>query len=116
MNQFNKEVLYAVNAIERLSYADRLTTAAELANAIGAPESFLQRILMNLAKSGIVRVKRGPGGGFSMNYTDLVQYRMLDVFAALGHPVKEMGNARASDRLNNALYDTLNVSVGEFLQ
>jgi len=111
---FTNEVLYAINAINEMSLYEN-KTCLSVANSIGAPYEFLQRILMTLGKAGIIHVKKGPGGGFSSSQERLETVTVLDVLAALGHNVMESSGNRASDRLNNALYDTLNVTLVEFL-
>jgi DNA-binding IscR family transcriptional regulator len=116
MSAFPNEVFYAMNAIEELhKWGDRAVICENIAVNIGAPGIFLQRILMKLGKAGVISVKRGPGGGFCLTEGQYETTKVLDVLAALGHNVDESKGNRASDRLNNAVYDALNVSLQEFL-
>jgi DNA-binding IscR family transcriptional regulator len=91
--------------------------ASIIAHSIGAPYHFLSRTLMKLAKAGIIEVKRGPGGGFRVNPQRLPKVTAVDLVDVLGKGMVPYAwqSGRASDRLNLAVYDALNVSLEEFL-
>ena len=112
MNLLTNEVLYAMNAVHIINGC-RLTSKA-IASIIDAPQPYLQRVLMYLVRADVIKMKKGPGGGY---YTTPEQYsrvKVLDIFTALGYDMTERGGSRGSDRLSNAFYDTLNVTLEEF--
>jgi Rrf2 family protein len=56
---------YALRAaIELAASPDRHTTAEQLARAQNIPGKFLEAILTQLRRAGLVRSQRGPDGGF----------------------------------------------------
>jgi Rrf2 family protein len=56
---------YALRAaIELAASADSHTTAEQLARAQNIPGKFLEAILTQLRRAGLVRSQRGPDGGF----------------------------------------------------
>jgi Rrf2 family protein len=59
---------YGLKALLRLArdYARGPVLASELAEREGIPEKFLQSILLDLKRRGIVRSKRGFGGGYQL--------------------------------------------------
>lgn len=59
---------YGLKALLLLAreYARGPILASELAEREGIPEKFLQAILLDLKRRGIVRSKRGQGGGYQL--------------------------------------------------
>ena len=57
---------YALRAVVELaaSRADRPVTAEQLAQAQAIPPKFLESILLQLRRGGIVNAQRGPEGGY----------------------------------------------------
>jgi Rrf2 family protein len=57
---------YALRAVVELaaSQADRPVTAEQLAQAQAIPPKFLESILLQLRRGGIVNAQRGPDGGY----------------------------------------------------
>lgn len=111
---FTKEIHYAVNAIDFISGKNQTTEV--IAESIGAPISFLQRILMKLRRAGIISMHKGPGGGYYITEEQYRSSKVVDVLNALGHNIVEVPDSlRASDRITNALYDAMNVTLEEFL-
>ena len=57
---------YALRAVVELaaSQADRPVTAERLAQAQTIPPKFLESILLQLRRGGIVNAQRGPEGGY----------------------------------------------------
>lgn len=48
-------------------FPDETTFASDtIAAALGAPRNYLSKTLQALARSGVLRSSRGPGGGFSL--------------------------------------------------
>jgi Rrf2 family protein len=59
---------YALRAVVELAAAsggpDRPVTAEQLARVQGIPPKFLESILLQLRRSGVVNAQRGPDGGY----------------------------------------------------
>jgi Rrf2 family transcriptional regulator, iron-sulfur cluster assembly transcription factor len=60
---------YAIRAVGFLAVygRDRMYTSGEISKATGIPQRFLQKILNELKKDGIINTVRGKTGGFSLN-------------------------------------------------
>ena len=59
---------YAVRAVIVLAraYGERAISADEIASILGAPHNYLSKTLNVLARHGVLKSVRGPGGGFSL--------------------------------------------------
>lgn len=66
--QFSKKADYALRAMAILATLppDRTLQAQELAEAGKIPIKFLEQILLVLKRSGLLRSKRGVGGGYRL--------------------------------------------------
>ena len=66
--QFPMRVEYGVRAVMDLveHHGEGLIRSAEIAQRRTIPESFLDQVLMDLRKAGIVRSVRGPSGGHEL--------------------------------------------------
>jgi len=67
--RISAKVDYAMRALVELAAADdrgRPVTAERLADAQGIPQKFLQNILLELRRAGIVASHRGPEGGHAL--------------------------------------------------
>ncbi len=58
---------YGLRAIVTLaSDPDKAMTATQLAEATGAPQGYLSKVMQSLGKAGLVSSQRGVGGGFRL--------------------------------------------------
>ena len=55
---------YAVRAAVELAAAGEMTTAEQIADAQGIPLNFLENILRDLRRAGLVDSRRGQAGGY----------------------------------------------------
>ena len=55
---------YAVRAAIELAAADDMITAEQIAQATGIPHNFLENILGELRRAGLVHSRRGQAGGY----------------------------------------------------
>ncbi len=96
-----EHALRAVVFIAR--YPEQSPLAADtIAEALGAPRNYLAKTLHALARAGILRSSRGPGGGFSLllSADDLT---IAQVIAPFGEPADArvcLLNNRACDGQN----------------
>lgn len=60
--------VYAIRALYDLGYhrASQATQAKEIAERQGIPLRFLEQIMQDLRKAGIVEARRGPRGGYAL--------------------------------------------------
>jgi Rrf2 family transcriptional regulator, iron-sulfur cluster assembly transcription factor len=66
MMELTRKGEYAIRGIIYLAQqqAGKISLISEIADAVGAPQTFLAKIFQNFAKQGIVHSYRGTGGGF----------------------------------------------------
>ena len=57
---------YAVRAAVELAAAGDMLTAEQIAQAQGIPANFLENILRDLRRAGIVESRRGQAGGYAL--------------------------------------------------
>ena len=60
------KVDYAVRALCSLAAADTALTAEALAQSQGLPSKFLESILNDMRRSGLLTSQRGPDGGYRL--------------------------------------------------
>jgi Rrf2 family protein len=90
-----KKAKYGLKALVHLASGDpeRLAQAAEISEVIGAPKAFLDAILLELRNAGLIRSKKGPGGGF-MLARPATEIRMGYVVRTLDGPIAPLPCAR----------------------
>jgi Rrf2 family protein len=66
--QISRRVDYGLRAVIYLSHQDsnRSCCLAEIAERQGIPHKFLEKIVQDLIRGGLVKSKRGPDGGYSL--------------------------------------------------
>lgn len=76
---------YALRATIFLGSCSGTPTRREIAAATQIPEAYLVKVLRLLEKSGLIRAKRGPGGGFSLvsNVEDVTVYDVISAISEL---------------------------------
>ena len=86
--QIPRKVDYGLRAVIYLSHQDpnRSCSIAEIAAQQGVPKKFLEKILQDLIRSGFVRSKRGPSGGYSLAKSP-GDISFQDIIEALEGPV-----------------------------
>ena len=62
-------------------------TAHGIASKLGVSEAHLSKVLQRLAKDGILRSSRGPGGGFSLN-RPAHEISLMDIFEGVEGPLR----------------------------
>ena len=67
----NKKTKYGLHALVHLAreYPRRTVLISQLARAERIPQKFLEAILLELKKSGILDSKKGKGGGYSLAHS-----------------------------------------------
>lgn len=122
---FPAHILHAMNALQHLRamliIGDTtddviMSTCEDIAREIGAPRDVIWRTLMLLTRAGFVEAKKGQGGGYHILARTLTTKRVKDVLFVLGKQLPDNGHHRASDRLNNAVADCLDVTMEEFFK
>jgi Rrf2 family protein len=58
----------------------------ELSACLGASEAHLSKVLQRLSRAGLLRAKRGPGGGFSLAKTP-AEISLKDIYEAVEGPI-----------------------------
>lgn len=86
--QIPRKVDYGLRAAIYLSKQDpdRSCSLAEIAGHQGVPRKFLEKIIQDLMRGGLVRSKRGPDGGYSLARSP-GEISFQDVIEALEGPI-----------------------------
>ncbi|MDN5559466.1 MAG: Rrf2 family transcriptional regulator [Ruaniaceae bacterium] len=89
---------YAVRAMLQLSDAAQgtLVTTENLATAQGLPRKFLESILAELRRAGLVMSTQGPRGGYCLA-RPASEIAVGDVFRAVDGPLAEVRGRRPQD-------------------
>ena len=68
MRTLSKKTQYTLRALYALSrtYGNGLTLSARIAKEESIPQEFLENILLNLTRKGLVTSKKGKGGGYAL--------------------------------------------------
>ena len=86
--QVSRKVDYALRAVIYLSLQrdDRPVPVSEIASSRRIPQKFLEKIIMNLIRAGLVHSHRGAHGGYTLARSpDQVSFR--DVIEAVEGPI-----------------------------
>jgi Rrf2 family protein len=84
---------YALRALVTLAAEERLMTAEELAKSQDLPVNFLESILLDLRRGGIIASQRGPGGGYRF-VRPPAEITPADVMRVLEGPLAEVRGLR----------------------
>jgi Rrf2 family protein len=89
--RLTSKTAYGVQALFDLAFhgRDRAVQARETAERQGIPLRYLEQILQDLRRAGLVEGKRGPGGGYALT-RPAAEVRLSDAVAALDGPVQEI--------------------------
>lgn len=77
-----RKTTYALRALKHLAESGgELTLTARISEQEGIPQRFLEAILRELSRHGVLSVKRGRGGGYSLRQApqDLTVARIIDI-------------------------------------
>lgn len=83
---FSKSCEYALKAVLFISqFPDKKVGIREITEHIKAPVPYLKKILQILARRGILKSVKGPGGGFMIN-PERHEVRLIHVVEAIDGP------------------------------
>jgi Rrf2 family protein len=82
---------YAIRALYHLAFhrAGEATQAKEIAVAQKIPLRFLEQILQDLRRAGLVEARRGPRGGYALARPP-VEISLADVLRAVRGPLEDL--------------------------
>lgn len=80
---------YASRALLSLALHDEVgpTSVRDLAERTGLPQPYLEQILLTLKGAGLVRSKRGVGGGYVLA-RDATQITLAEIVSAVDGPIQ----------------------------
>jgi len=83
-----KKAEYAITILLDLAFqpSDRFTTAREIAERQGIPDTFVPQIVSMLSRVGWLEAIRGPGGGVRLD-VDPEELSVLEVIEAIDGPI-----------------------------
>ena len=113
---------YAVRAAVELAAAGELVTAEHIAQAQGIPVNFLENILRDLRRGGIVDSRRGQQGGYTLA-RPAAEISLADVIRAVegplanvrGHPPEDLEYDGSAAKLRD-VWVALRASVRSVLE
>jgi Rrf2 family iron-sulfur cluster assembly transcriptional regulator len=87
--RLTSKTAYGVQALFDVAFhgGGRAVQAREMADRQRIPLRYLEQILQDLRRAGLVDAKRGPGGGYQLA-RPAAEVRLSDVVAALDGPVE----------------------------
>lgn len=92
--RLSARVDYALRAAAELAAAgDRLVTSEKLATAQQIPPKFLESILLQLRRAGVVNSQRGPEGGYWLA-RPADQISLADIIRAIDGPLANVRGQR----------------------
>ncbi|MCX6645828.1 MAG: Rrf2 family transcriptional regulator [bacterium] len=97
----------------------RLVTAKEGANQLIVSEAHMSKVMQRLAKHGLVKSVRGPGGGFQLIDAP-EKITLLQIYEAIDGPLTEdmcLLNNKACIRMNcimGTMIDSINKQVRDY--
>lgn len=100
--KINRKLEIAINALSALKGQIAPMNCKELAVAAGTTLHFIEQVMGNLSKAGLVVVQRGPGGGYNLN-TVYGPISTADVSCAIGRKLKSGSCESAASRLERAI-------------
>jgi Rrf2 family protein len=115
---------YALRAVVELAAAhdDRPVTADQLAQAQAIPPKFLESILLQLRRGGIVNAQRGPEGGYwlaraagEISLADIIRVIDGPLANVRGHRPESLGYTGAAQALQE-VWIALRASEREILE
>ena len=82
---------YAIRALYHLAFhrSGQATQAKEIADVQKIPLRFLEQILQDLRRAGVIEARRGPRGGYALARPP-VEISMADVLRAVRGPLEEL--------------------------
>ena len=82
---------YAIRALYHLAFhrAGQATQAKEIAEVQKIPLRFLEQILQDLRRAGVIEARRGPRGGYALARPP-AEISMADVLRAVRGPLEEL--------------------------
>jgi Rrf2 family protein len=96
---------YAIRALYHLAFhrAGEATQAKEIADAQKIPLRFLEQILQDLRRAGLVEARRGPRGGYALARTP-AEISLADVLRAVRGPLEDLlGVGETADRRGSGM-------------
>jgi Rrf2 family protein len=113
---------YAVRAAIELAAAGSLVTAEQIADAQSIPVNFLENILRDLRRGGIVESRRGQQGGYTLA-RPAEEISIADVIRAVegplanvrGYPPEDLDYVGSSEKLRD-VWVALRASVRNVLE
>jgi Rrf2 family protein len=95
--RLNARTDYALRAVVELAAAggsaERPVTAERLATAQGIPSKFLETILVQLRRAGVVHAQRGPDGGYWLA-RPAAEISLADVIRVIDGPLANVRGQR----------------------
>ena len=107
---YSKACEYAIRAMTYLArHSDRMCLAKEISSSEEIPHYFLSKILQSLAREGLLKSTKGPGGGFQLakSAKSITLYHIKKAVDGV-NDLEEcaVGLARCNDEVPCPLHDT----------
>ncbi len=105
---------YAIRALYHLAFhrPGQATQAKEIADVQKIPLRFLEQILQDLRRAGLIEARRGPRGGYALARPP-AEISMADVLRAVRGPLEELLGVEAPGEDGSGASDVPSLVWGE---
>jgi len=118
MVRLTKKLLFAIEAVLDIAYnaGDLPVQSGEITHRQGIPRRYLEQVLQQLVRAGVLAGVRGPRGGYRLarerrriTLGEIV--RVVRELDGAGDPLEETGGAALSQRVVRPVWKELNDEV-----
>lgn len=88
--KINRKLEIGINAVAFLKSRTGPTRVTDMASEVGTTVNFLEQVMRKLKAADLVTVKRGPGGGYTLNTCLNKTITAYDVAVAVGREFGEL--------------------------
>lgn len=102
--KLNKKLEIGIKAITALKKRNGFASASEILEESGTTINFLEQVMHNLKRGGLISVKRGPNGGYLLNNSEsITAYSVAKAVGRFNDESSDYGNNTANVLQKNVM-------------